>query len=185
MITLPHTIQTKHGEQLTFHKIIREEGTDKLLVSNQVQPGAGPIMHTHWQQDESLTVKQGTMGWQILGQEPQIAQPGQTVVFKRGTPHRFWNDGKDILQCDGWISPPHSIVFFLDAIYTAINKSTTDRPDAFDAAWLLTRYASEYDMPEIPGFVKKVIMPVQVMIGKLLGKYRHFKDAPTPLPPIN
>ena len=184
MIPLPHTIQTRHGEQLTFHKIIREDGVEKLLVSNEVQPGAGPIMHTHWQQDESLTVKQGKMGWQILGQEPQYAQTGETVLFKRGTPHRFWNDGVETLLCDGWISPPNSIVFFLDGIYAAINKSPTDRPDSFDAAWLLTRYASEYDMPQIPVFVKKVIMPLQVIIGNLLGKYHHFSNAPEPLSPV-
>ncbi|MCF8239731.1 MAG: cupin domain-containing protein [Saprospiraceae bacterium] len=184
MINLPHTIQTRKGEQLTFQKIILENGVEKLLVTNQVQPGAGPILHTHWQQEESLTVTHGKMGWQILGQPPQYAFPGDSVTFTRGTPHRFWNDGEDLLRCDGWISPPHSIVFFLDTIYAAINKSATDRPDAFDAAWLLTRYASEYDLPEIPTFVKKVIMPIQVMVGKFLGKYKHFKNAPIPLPPV-
>lgn len=185
MISLPHTIKNKHGEELTFLELTNVNGEVRILVKNRVDPGCGPVMHTHWQQDESLTVTQGKMGWQVLGEAPRYAEAGETVTFLRGTPHRFWNDGNDILTCDGWISPPHSIVFFLDAIYTAMNKSTSDRPEAFDAAWLLTTYATEYDMPEIPAFVKKVIMPIQVKIGKLLGKYAHFKDAPAPLPARN
>ncbi|MCB0853860.1 MAG: hypothetical protein KDD63_16660, partial [Bacteroidetes bacterium] len=43
------------------------------------------------------------------------------------------------------------------------------------------RYKSEYDIPEIPGFVKKVIIPITYHIGNLLGKYKHFKGAPEPV----
>jgi hypothetical protein len=50
-----------------------------------------------------------------------------------------------------------------------------------DAAYLMTRYGSEYDIPEIPKLVKKTIIPFTYFIGRLLGKYKHFKDAPTPL----
>ncbi|GAJ17091.1 unnamed protein product, partial [marine sediment metagenome] len=49
------------------------------------------------------------------------------------------------------------------------------------AAYLLTRYASEYKMDEIPAFVTKVIMPVVYRLGKLLNKYEHFKNAPEPI----
>jgi hypothetical protein len=48
-------------------------------------------------------------------------------------------------------------------------------------AYLLTKYASEYDMAEIPWFVKKVILPITYLGGRLLGKYQHFKDVPAPL----
>jgi hypothetical protein len=42
----------------------------------------------------------------------------------------------------------------------------------------MKRYASEYDLPEIPKFVKKVIIPATYFVGKLLGKYKHFEGAP-------
>jgi dihydrofolate reductase len=51
----------------------------------------------------------------------------------------------------------------------------------FDAAYLITRYATEYDLPEIPQFVKKIIIPITYRIGKLLGKYKHFQHAPDPV----
>ena len=38
-----------------------------------------------------------------------------------------------------------------------------------------------YDAPEIPGLVKKVMMPLAYSIGKLTGRYRKFHQAPPPL----
>jgi hypothetical protein len=43
------------------------------------------------------------------------------------------------------------------------------------------RYRKEYDMPELPRFVKSVIIPATYTIGKLSGKYRKFENAPAPL----
>ena len=80
-------------------------------------------MHIHWLQDECLTVVSGHIAYQIEGQPVQYAAEGDTILFKRGTPHRFWNDVTTTLNCTGWISPVNSVVFFLSAIYTAQNKS--------------------------------------------------------------
>ena len=43
--------------------------------------------------------------------------------------------------------------------------------------FLMTRYQSEYTI-DLPGVVKKIIIPITYSIGKMLGKYEHFKDAP-------
>ena len=138
-------------------------------------------MHTHFLQDEQLTVVRGTMGYQVLGGEPQFAGAGETITFKKGVPHRFWNEGTGILHCQGWIKPANTIVFFLSSIYAAQVKSGSERPEKFDGAFLMKRYATEYDMTDIPRFVKKIIIPVTYYIGRLLGKYRHFRSAPAPL----
>ena len=180
-IVYPHTIQNCLGEKLTFVSVETGPDGDKVLVENQVHPHSGPPMHTHFMQDEELTVVSGKLAYQVLGQEPQLADVGDSVLFKRGIPHRFWNAGDDALICKGWIQPANSIVYYLSAIYAAQNKSGKAQPEAFDAAYLLTRYAREYDMAEIPVFVKKVIIPITYLIGRLLGKYKHFADAPTPL----
>jgi hypothetical protein len=150
-------------------------------VENFVAPGVGPVMHTHWLQDEALTVVNGRIGYQVHGQPKQYAGEGETVVFKRGVAHRFWNAGDDILHCKGYVEPANSIVFFLSSIFEAQNKSGKAEPEKFDGAYLITRYASEFDMTEMPRFVKKTILPFIYRIGKILGKYPHFKDAPEPL----
>lgn len=182
-ITYPHIIENCIGEKLVFREVQHEPDGDRVIVENYVAPGGGPLMHTHWLQDEALTVVSGQLGYQLMGGPEQYAGVGETLLFQRGTPHRFWNSGNGILHCTGWLKPANTIVFFLTSVYAAQNKSGNVQPERFDAAYLLTRYAAEYDLPEIPSFVKKVVMPATVGVGKLLGKYTHFKNAPAPLLP--
>ena len=178
---LPHTIENVLGEKLTFKSIVTEPDGDKVLVEAFVQPGAGPAMDVHYQQDEGFTVVKGSLGYQFQGEEPQFAGPGESVVFERGKPHRFWNGGEEVLHCEGWLKPANTIVFFLSTLYDAQNKSGKGEPEPFDGAYLLTRYRSEYGMPEIPGFVRNFILPTTYFIGKLTGRYRKFAEAPEPV----
>ncbi len=177
----PHTIENCLGEKIIFQSLEQSDNGDKILVEAFCKPNAGPAMHTHFKQEEELTVVSGKMGFQLLGQEPKFASAGETVLFKRGIPHKFWADGIEPLHCKGWMQPANSIVYFLSAVYAAQNKSGKGEPELFDGAYLLSKYSREYDMPEIPSFIKKVIFPITVFIGQLLGKYKHFKDAPIPL----
>ncbi|GAA4454503.1 hypothetical protein GCM10023189_21070 [Nibrella saemangeumensis] len=180
---LPHTIENGNGETLTFLRLIEEPDGDRLVGENFVAPTIGPPMHVHWLQDEGFTVLNGRIGYQTLGQPERFAGPGESIVFKRGVPHRFWNAGTETLHCSSWIKPTNTIVFFLTSIFEAQKKSGKPQPEIFDAAYLLTRYASEYDMLEIPRFVRKVIMPLTYQLGRLLGKYKHFEGAPEPIKP--
>jgi quercetin dioxygenase-like cupin family protein len=177
----PHIIENCIGEKLIFKELVQEPDGDKLLCENFVVPKSGPPMHTHFLQEEALTVVEGQIGYLVQGGQPQYAGVGETVLFKRGVPHRFWNAGDDVLHCTGWIKPANTIVFYLTSVFEAQNKSGTARPEIFDGAYLLRRYASEYDMAEVPKFVKKVIIPVTYYMGRLLGKYKHFKNAPDPV----
>lgn len=180
-INYPYTIENCVGEKIIFQSVETIDNEEKVILEAFCTPGSGPAMHTHFKQAESLTVVSGKMGWQVYGQEVQYATIGETVLFEKGTPHKFWAEGNETLHCTGWIKPGNSVVYFLSAVYAAQNKSGKGEPDPFDGAYLLTKYASEYDMPEIPSFVKSVIFPITVFFGRLLGKYKHFKNAPTPL----
>lgn len=179
----PHTIENCIGEKLTFLQLVKEPDGDRLLVENSVPPGAGPMMHTHFLQEEALTVVKGRIGYQLKGQEAKFAEAGESIVFRAGVPHRFWNAGNDELRCSGYIKPANTIVFYLSSIFAAQNKSGSPRPELFDGAYLITRYASEYELNELPWPVKKIIIPLTYFIGKLLCKYKHFKNAPEPIKP--
>lgn len=177
----PHTIKNFTGEELTFHSVVEEDGVSKMIVYNKVQPGAGPVFHVHFKQDESLTVLKGRMGYQVDGKEEKFLQEGESVLFQRGQMHRFWNAGQDILECKGWVKPANSLDYFLTGLYASMDKAGKPEGDPFDSAFLVNRYRTEYDVKAIPPFVKKVIFPITVFIGHLLGKYKHFKNAPAPL----
>lgn len=176
----PHTITNGGGEELTFVNLIENESGGMLEVENRVQPGSGPPMHVHHLQEESLTIVQGLMAAKILGKETTFHGPGETVTFKRGVPHRFWNAGTDDLVCKGWVTPAHNVEYFLTEIFASTAANGGNRPSFFDGAYLQMKYQSEFDMPEIPGLVKKIIFPLVVGTGRLLGKHKKFANAPNP-----
>jgi quercetin dioxygenase-like cupin family protein len=55
----------------------------------------------HHLQEEVLTVESGTMGWKRAGEPDQVARAGETIAFKPGEAHRFWNAGDDDLVAMG------------------------------------------------------------------------------------
>jgi hypothetical protein len=55
------------------------------------------------------------------------------------------------------------------------------RPDLFDAAYLAVRYRSEFEMLAVPPFVRRVIIPIVYALGRALGKYGKFTEAPPPI----
>jgi mannose-6-phosphate isomerase-like protein (cupin superfamily) len=179
-ITLPYTIQNNTGEKLTFLRIVVRAGIEYLEAESETQPNAGPPMHVHHQQDESMTVVSGKLGYQKLKGEKMYAGPGETVLFKAGTPHRFWNAGSEVLHCTGYVSPAANLIYFLSHIFES-SSANGGRPGLFDAAFLLTRYKKEFGMLEVPAPVQKILFPMLLLIGNLMGSNRKFADAPEPV----
>jgi quercetin dioxygenase-like cupin family protein len=177
----PYTIENGHGETLTFRGIVRGPDGDRIEADGTAQPGAGPPMHVHYLQDEVARVVTGRMGYQVLGQEPKFAEAGELVAWPAGTPHKWWNAGTAELRISGWCQPPDNIEFFLSSLFASVKRNGGGRPSLFDAAFLTTRYRTEYAMLELPGFVQRVVIPIVLVVGKLLGKYRHYRDAPPPV----
>ncbi len=177
----PHTIDNGGGESLTF--LARVPGTrgDRLLVENTVKSGVGPPMHVHHHQDEPLTVVRGCIGYEQRGESPQFAGPGDTVLFPAGVVHRFWNAGTDDLVCTGYIEPADNIEFFLAELFASTRRAGGSRPNPFDAAFLTWRYRSEFGLAVVPALVQRVVFPVQVAIGSMLGRYARCADAPEPV----
>lgn len=177
----PHTIDNGAGERLTFLGAGSDERGEYVEARNAVSPGQGPPMHVHHLQEESLTVEQGTMGWQRKGHEEQRAGRGETVTFAPGELHRFWNAGDDELICSGLIRPPDNIEYFLTKLFESTRENGGKRPRPFDAAYLVQRYRSEFGIAEIPVPVQRILFPIVVGVGSLLGLQRRFAGAPEPV----
>jgi hypothetical protein len=45
----------------------------------------------------------------------------------------------------------------------------------------MTRYGSEFTLMTIPAPVQRAVFPILAAIGKLLGMYRKYEDAPEPV----
>jgi quercetin dioxygenase-like cupin family protein len=174
----PKTIDNGAGERLTF---LEPGSADRQELRNSVAPGAGPPMHVHHLQAESLTVESGTIAWQLQGGPEQTAGAGETVTFAPGEMHRFWNAGDDELVCTGYVSPPDNLEYFLTQIFASTRANGGKRPGMFDAAYLLTRYRTEFGMAVPPPPVQRVLFPIVVAVGRLFGAHRRFAGAPEPI----
>ncbi len=179
--TYPHTIENGAGEKLTFVRRATDASGEYLEVENLVQPNSGPPMHIHHRQSESLTVVKGKIGIQYLGGEEKFFGEGETITFNPGEAHRFWNAGNEPLVCKGSVRPVDNIEYFLTEIYKSTKENGGKKPGNFDGAYLLTKYKSEFDLCEVPTFVKKVIFPLTLFFGKLSGKHKKFREAPEPI----
>ena len=178
----PHTIDNGGGERLTFVGIGHDDRGEYLEIRNEVAPGAGPPMHVHHLQEEGMTVERGTIAYQVLGEEERRAGPGETVVFPAGVAHRFWNPGEDELACTGFVRPAGNLEYFLGEIFGSMRRHGGKRPGAFDAAYLTRRYRSEFQMLAAPQPVQRLVFPIIVAVGRMLGRHRRFAGGPEPRP---
>jgi quercetin dioxygenase-like cupin family protein len=178
----PHIIENGGGERVTFaRRVPGRNGGERIEGEIVAEPGVGPPMHTHHYQEEGMTVVQGRIGYQRLGETEQFAGPGETVVFKAGEAHRFWNAGEDELHCTAYVDPADNMEYFLTELFASIRRNGGTRPDPFEAAFLTRRYRKEFTMREIPAPVQRFVFPVLVAIGRLLGKYTKYADVPEPV----
>ena len=177
----PKIIDNGTGEQLTFLRRYVKNDIEYMEAENLVKPGGGPPMHVHHLQDESFTVMEGLLAAQVMGEEPKYYRPGETVLFPQGVAHKFWNAGDSMLKCTGFVTPVYNLEFFLTEIFRSAKEGGNGRPKTFDAAFLLDRYRTEFDMLEIPWFVRKIIFPISIFTGRLKGLHKRYENAPAPV----
>jgi len=175
--TYPRSIDDGGGSHMTF---LGRDG-DALKMTSTVQPGEGPPMHVHHLQEEAITVREGRVGYTIEGQEEQFAGPGQSVHFAAGVAHTFRNAGDGELVLDGSVQPALNFEWFLTQVYESTAAAGGERPRTFDAAFLTTRYRSEFAMLDIPAPIQRLLFPVVAAVGRLAGMGRRFAGAPEPV----
>ena len=81
------------------------------------------------------------------------------------------------VQMIGWCTPPGNIEFFLSTLFASTKENGGKRPGLFDAAFLVTRYRTEFALLELP-FVTGVVMPMVYRLGVVLRKCEKFKTLP-------
>jgi len=167
----------KNGETLTITKSAAETNGEITEFEGTDEPGIGPPMHVHFKQEEMVRVTKGKMRVKTLAKEFSLNE-GQEYLFAQGEAHQFWNEGDQTLHYSGHVKPSNNYEYFIKKVYHSANQANDDKPGAFDAAFLLTKYKSEMDMLVIPKPVKIIVFPILLAIGKLTGKFKKFADAP-------
>lgn len=177
-IQLPLEIANGSDDIMLFRKYYTDKlGRTAVEVENKIPTKVGPPMHVHYLQDESLTVVSGTMGIKEPGKPEKFITAGETIIWKAGVPHKFWNACNEILHCTGWVAPVDNFVYLLSEIHKSINAGG-GKPSLWDIAFLMRKYKTEFYMLEIPAIVQATVFPIIIFVGKLLGKYRKYAFAP-------
>lgn len=84
------TVDTPIGGVIVFKVRGEQTGGTVTAFENLVEPGEGPPLHTHANEDESLYVLEGEVRFK-LGDEIHSAPAGSFVFVPRGAPHTWQN----------------------------------------------------------------------------------------------
>lgn len=148
------------------------EGRIVLILEGTLPPGAdGPPLHVHIQEQEEGTVAAGTLG-ALVGAEKIIVQTGGTVKLPAGVVHRWWNAGDDLLAFNGQVVPVVDLDRYLQAVFAVLNAGENGRPSIFYLAHVLWRHRGTQLMAVPAPAIQRIVLPVVLFFGRILGKYR-------------
>jgi len=160
------------GEILRMRRVRDGQGQIILALDGSLPPGSsGPPLHLHFHEHEEIIVKAGTLGAQI-GTESVVVQAGGTAVLPAGLRHRWWNAGDDTLENSGYAVPVLDLDRFLQALFAVLNASPNGRPSIFYLAHVLWRHRNTQLVAVPPPPIQKIVFPILLLIGHILGKYR-------------
>jgi mannose-6-phosphate isomerase-like protein (cupin superfamily) len=167
------TLELRHtGERLTLRRIKTDKGIEELHLSGSLPAhGQGPPLHVHFEQDEHGEVIWGTLSASADGKKFLVAAGG-SARFARGSAHRWWNDGEQELVLRGVATPAVDLDRYLQAMFEVLNAGPPNHPPIFYMAHVLYRHRKTQLALVVPRVLQRVLFPIVVLLGTVLGKYR-------------
>jgi mannose-6-phosphate isomerase-like protein (cupin superfamily) len=168
----PVFLQNRHtGEQLELRRVARD-GQIWVALRGRLPPHRqGPPLHVHYQEAEEGQVMAGTLSAVLNGRQLQVGV-GETASFPAGSVHRWWNDGEETLVFEGHARPAVDLDLYLQAVFDVLNSGTSDRPPLLYMAHVVWRHRRTQAVLLLPRPIQAVVLPVIVLIGTILGRYR-------------
>lgn len=166
-------LENRHtGAILCMQRMREADGQVVLTIEGSLPPHMdGPPLHQHFQEREEGMVKAGMLGARV-GDKELIVPAGGSAVFPAGVSHKWWNAGEDLLELSGRVIPAVDLDRYLQAVFAILNASSTGRPSVFYIAHALWRHRQTQASLVPPRFVQRILFPVVLLIGRILGKYR-------------
>jgi mannose-6-phosphate isomerase-like protein (cupin superfamily) len=166
-------LELKHtGERLVLHRVRGSSGIEELHLAGSLPPQReGPPLHVHTFEDEHGTVVSGTLSAVCDGQLLTVTA-GNSASFPKGSAHRWWNAGQEDVVFRGVATPAVDLDRFLQALFAVLNAGEPGRPPFFYLAHVLYRHRKSQTALVMPPWLQKMVLPLAVGVGSLLGKYR-------------
>ena len=167
------TLELKHiGERLTMRRIKTDDGVEELHLTGSLPAHRqGPPLHIHFEEDEYVEVVPGTLSALVDG-NTLVMKAGDSGHFPKGSVHRWWNDGDEELVLRGVVTPVVDLDRYLQAMFEVLNAGAPNRPPIFYMAHLACRHRKTQSALVVPRAVQRILFPIVVLLGTVLGKYR-------------
>ena len=151
---------------------VARNGETWLAIRGSLPPHRkGPPLHVHYHATEEFRVIAGTMSAVGDGRHIQVAA-GESATFPPGSVHTWWNDGDEILIAEGYAKPAGDLDRHLQAAFDVINSGPAERPPLFYMARVTWRHRRTQAVVVMPGPIQAIVIPLIVLVGTLLGRYR-------------
>ena len=166
-------LENRHtGEMLRLRRERDGSGQVILIIEGSLPPRSnGPPPHKHFQQREEGRVQAGTLVARIE-EQTLVVPTGGNAAFPAGVAHSWWNAGETLLEFSGRAVPAVDLDRYLQAIFAVLNASASDRPSIFYLAHVLWRHRRTQEVVTPPLAIQRVLYPVVLLIGRVLGKYK-------------
>jgi mannose-6-phosphate isomerase-like protein (cupin superfamily) len=174
-------LENRHtGEILRMRRVRDADGQIVLTIDGSLPPRlSGPPLHVHFHQREEGIVKAGSLGAQI-GNEKIVVPAGGTGVFPAGVVHNWWNAGNDLLELTGRAIPAVDLDRYLQALFAVLNAGPSRKPSIFYIAHVLWRHRNTQAVASPPQTIQRIVFPLILFVGRVLGKYRGDKWPSSP-----
>jgi mannose-6-phosphate isomerase-like protein (cupin superfamily) len=159
------------GERLALRRVRRGDEVWLELKGSLPPHREGPPLHVHFAEDEEGVVRSGRLSFVVDGRQG-TAGPGEATSFPRGAAHRWWNDGDEPLEFEGYARPVVDLDRYLQAIFEVANAGPEGRLPLFYLAHVALRHRHTQSVLAVPRPVQAVLFRVVVVLGTLLGRYR-------------
>jgi quercetin dioxygenase-like cupin family protein len=160
------------GEALVFHRTSAETDGESVLVETILRPdGFVAAAHVHPHQIERFEVLQGQVGLRV-GRDELIAGPGDVAVVPAGTPHRFWNAGREEARFLCEVRPALQFESLIETMFGLAAEGKTNRkgmPNPLRLAVIAKAHFDTVRLPFPPVALQRLGLAVAAPFGHALG----------------
>jgi quercetin dioxygenase-like cupin family protein len=159
------------GEYIEFVETAEETGghhtTIKVL---QKAGGFKPVLHVHTTTDESFTVIEGELTYELEGKKG-IVQRGESLVLPKGKVHTHYNDSPNDLLMLQTFTPSLDIEVFLENLFglTAEGKVRNGQPALLQVLVWLRSFSSKTYLAALPIDVQDALAALLAPVGRVFG----------------
>jgi quercetin dioxygenase-like cupin family protein len=160
------------GEVLVFHRTSAETDGESVLVETILRPdGFVAAAHVHPHQIERFEVLQGQVGFRV-GRDELIAGPGDVAVVPAGTPHRFWNAGREEARFLCEVRPALQFESLIETMFGLAAQGKTNRkgmPNPLRLAVIAKAHFDTVRLPFPPVALQRLGLALAAPFGRALG----------------